>query len=128
MICNLLDQGERDDTLQALSKLVVSLWLCVSAPVADFPSSRWLKIMTMTMFCGDVAQTTWQRVWDHEALMATRMRPAIAPLLDIFPWLLKLPNSWLPGKVVENSEAYYRDNHDFWQCILKDVEDQMVSN
>lgn len=88
---------------------------------------RFLKIMTITIFCGDISPSTWQRVWQHEALMATRSRPSIAPLLDIFPWLLNRPLSWLFCKGVHAaSDTYYSDNDAYWQVLRRDVEAQLV--
>jgi hypothetical protein len=85
--------------------------------------------MTIELFCGKISDASRRHFASHEAVMGSRQAPAMRPFLDIFPSILQLAPSWVPGCDFDRQGAvYYRDNLALWRQLQNDVCVQMVSH
>ena len=83
--------------------------------------------MTLRMLCGQLSDEVLAAEYAHDQSFGARRTPAIAPLLDIAPWI----DTYLPASLAgylyrDAAEAYYLANCKIWNAIRDDVKAQLV--
>lgn len=83
--------------------------------------------LVLCMTFAALSHHTYEQLWAHVDATQARPKPALTPLLNIYPWMRFLPN-WIPGcNFYEIGEKYHQTDKALWTGVISDVREGLVS-